>query len=1296
MAKLLEKHPYQTAAVVLACLLILLGGLAGWRYESKPHLATQKNQPGRPLQKVSARFHSEQQKLLKNSRALSRKLQNELEIGRSRRQLFRTMQTYRRLWGAVLYRGKKPIVWSGFSPKPPNSFHPSPKKNFHEAVVKQNNVLFWMIQTSFTLPDSDKTIPYYLFTAKRISQHNALPIGNNKEYNMLDGIAANPVFNINISIFKSLPAHFTAARILRSLSGDSVGVVYAVSRNPQMVIKKWKTKNRFLGTVYGLLCLVVIGVLVYLWLDELSAPKALLFQLVVVVIGWIVFYQVNIAQNWLHGLLAGKSPGTIASYQLLCNFLIEGVFFLLIAFTLRRKLKRFSLRFDANAYFYVLISAFCAGFINALAIVFAFRNTYHLIYTTTVPLLTLRVFPGTGMLLFYLAIGILFFALTLGLSEINQFLLRLCREHSKLVIILCCFGFIVGLFVIPFFGAPHTVFDWVFFISLIYFGLIYAISFSTFYFPRAMALTSPLRAAALFSFVIAIGGATVIYQAKKHRVDIELEKTIQRYTAKKDPQAASLTRTLLTRLQQGLKTVTDSTLIDSLPLVQTQFIHLIDKTMKNSNGLYSFDLQLINADDSVLVNYSNNLNTPQWMHQFKTRRLESLRNIQRSAKGNNHPVVQQPKLTDEAKYQTFYRGWIPLFGKHNVDPIAWILCSVYREHPDFNKPLRAVAAAQHYPPGRNSYFIEEYRDNRLIQKNYLGLRMRYPVYSRLTRQEQQAMQVDSMAYFTSRQRHHSYRNLLMKLPDGRVVKSSISLPGYQNILFLYFRLSFTLLVFGFILAVLARWAARRQFDIFGGNTRFQNRILDSFLLASLAFLILLVFMTHLAYKHQSKKLIQQQLYKKLSSLTAAVGEPNKYGHGAGSIQNIPLDSLAASLNVDASLYNNREWVKSTTPQIYQQHLLPAALPYPVYLNLFLRRKREAFTNATFSQRRILMGYRSILSNTGKPLAVAAIPTFVQSPAFNRQLLQTTSYLIILYIIIFAAFIIGTVFISRHLTKPLAYFREGLRTISKGNLDTLIPVTSNDEIGELAEAYNQMVLRLRKLQQELAETEREEAWQQMAQQVAHEIKNPLTPMKLNIQHLQLQLFNRDYSVDELKQKITHITQNLTDQIQLLNNIASDFSKFSKPIKKEDFVELTINELVHSVANLYENDERISMNVECRASGPPVYGIEDELRRVLINLVKNAREAIPASGAVTLRTYYLKAGAFIEVEDNGEGIAEKDKSQIFVPNFSTKSGGTGLGLAICKKVIESHGGSISFASIKGRGTTFVIKLPLGNSS
>src|SRR5699024_2368907 len=227
----------------------------------------------------------------------------------------------------------------------------------------------------------------------------------------------------------------------------------------------------------------------------------------------------------------------------------------------------------------------------------------------------------------------------------------LCRGHEKLVAFIGWLGFIIGLFVLKLFVTSSPVFNWLFYMSLVYFGLIFILSYFNFHISKLIARMSHLLAAALFSFVIAIAGSTIIYQAKSHHIDIDLKKTIHRYVKRDDPNAANLTRTLLSRLQQEFKTITIPALTDSMAIVQTRFNHIINTTMQNSNEFYSFDLQLINTDDSVLAEYSNNLNTPQWVHHFNLSQLKSVTNIQRVIKGSNRPIVQHPKLVDAEKYQ---------------------------------------------------------------------------------------------------------------------------------------------------------------------------------------------------------------------------------------------------------------------------------------------------------------------------------------------------------------------------------------------------------------------------------------------------------------------------------------------------------------------------------------------------------------------------------------------------------------------------------------------------------------------
>ena len=214
---------------------------------------------------------------------------------------------------------------------------------------------------------------------------------------------------------------------------------------------------------------------------------------------------------------------------------------------------------------------------------------------------------------------------------------------------------------------------------------------------------------------------------------------------------------------------------------------------------------------------------------------------------------------------------------------------------------------------------------------------------------------------------------------------------------------------------------------------------------------------------------------------------------------------------------------------------------------------------------------------------------------------------------------------------------------------------------------------------------------MAQQVAHEIKNPLTPMKLNLQHLERQLNVSEDEFKLMKPKIEKIAANMIDQIESLSQIASDFSKFARPTDQE-FKPVELNDLLKSVAELYEPEKKLIVKTDLHSKELWVSGAKEELRRVLINLVKNAHEAMPKGGKVILSTTLNQQIGSISVEDNGEGIPEESREQIFVPNFSTKSSGTGLGLAITKKIIEEHDGEISFTSITGQGTTFTIHLPL----
>ena len=284
-------------------------------------------------------------------------------------------------------------------------------------------------------------------------------------------------------------------------------------------------------------------------------------------------------------------------------------------------------------------------------------------------------------------------------------------------------------------------------------------------------------------------------------------------------------------------------------------------------------------------------------------------------------------------------------------------------------------------------------------------------------------------------------------------------------------------------------------------------------------------------------------------------------------------------------------------------------------------------------------------------------------------------------------------ISNRLTRPLKYIQDSLRSVQIGALSKPIEYNGSDEIGDLVKEYNKKVEELQINAEQLAKSERESAWREMAKQVAHEIKNPLTPMKLSIQHLKRSINLAD---DDSKEKLDRVTKSLIDQIDALTQIANEFSNFAKmPKASENEIDLT--EILRNAATVFEDTDEYDFELEIDASKPAwIWADKDLLLRVFNNLIKNATQAVrrqdefDRKGTVTLALEESADNYIVAIKDNGLGISDDVKEKLFVPYFTTKSTGTGLGLAMSKQIIENHGGSIWFDSKVGEGTTFFVSL------
>ncbi len=1285
------KHSLRSLAWILALLLVLGLAMEGWRYSIKPVSQPNDSFVDESIQTAAAHFEQKQQEFLQTGNALTRTVERQLRQGTSRQSIYETLDNNASLWGGLVTRNDSIFVWSGFTPEELPEVRPAIEEA-QVTVQKQNNVIFWLYRNSFTLTqDADRTEVYRLYLTSRIQQTNALPIGKSSEYHLLDETATDRFYPVHFTFFNPLSTEALNSRPLHNTTQDSIGAAYALPGQLMDTQANWVEDTRFWRSIFVVFALLCLGVWGFFRLDRLSPGKSLITQSALVLSGWILFIYANIPMRWIPEIFSiTASDEVFTTYRVLARFAVDGIFIFLLALALSRNLDRKKIHLESYWYPATILIALAVGVGNVSAILALFYKSYMVADQSDVLLMSLQIIPPPATVLYYLILGLLLFSTGLALVAVNRFLIKSGKDQKKLLAVLITTGFLMALLIAQLYVPEAIQLNWALLLCIFFFGAILSTSYMYINKPDLMDQLSTLRSLVIGTAVLSLIGTVITYQSFLANQDQQLKEQALAFSEDEDPNVRELTGHILTRLEQELRGITPEDFNERVPFIQSEFTSNIEELVINDRQNYSIDLQLIKPNGALVADYSTNLNSPDWVRVYDILRLSVVVNIEQITKQNNRPIVQLPELINKQDYSTFSRGWIPLFGEEGDMPIAWILCSVYKERPNFNKPIRAVMASLTYNDWSNSYLMLNYRDEELISSFQQGVTGTFPKYNKLRFAEVQQLESDSLFYYTSSQMDNNYRNLIWQTTPQQVLKVSTIEPDYQNVLFSFFRLNFTLLISACFIALVLHFTGAHTFALNGKSERFKNRILDNFLLATLIFLLLLVVTTHYAIKHQNEDIVRQELFDKLESLTQST-ENNIITADIQTNSSFSLDSLVTPLNVDASFYENRTVTKSTTPQIYQQHLLPETMPFPVYRDLFNEQLRDGLTQVSLASQDLLIGFRSVLSPDNKPVAAIAIPTFLQSPKYDQQLLETTSYLIILYLVIFGVFIVGTTLVSSRLTRPLVYIQRGLNKISKGDLDTKIPVTSNDEIGNLANAYNEMVTRLKELQDELATAEREAAWKEMAQQVAHEIKNPLTPIKLNIQHLERQLASNDTDINELKPRIQQITKNIIAQIQSLNNIASDFSKFSQPINKE-FENVNINELIHSVSNLYQHDDQTDIVTELTAHNLIVEGVDDELRRVIVNLIKNAFEAMPDGGIITVRCYTHKQSVFIEVIDDGVGIPEEDKSRIFVPNFSTKSSGTGLGLAICKKIVEAHRGSISFASIEGKGTTFIIKLPL----
>ncbi len=449
------------------------------------------------------------------------------------------------------------------------------------------------------------------------------------------------------------------------------------------------------------------------------------------------------------------------------------------------------------------------------------------------------------------------------------------------------------------------------------------------------------------------------------------------------------------------------------------------------------------------------------------------------------------------------------------------------------------------------------------------------------------------------------------------------------------------------------------------------------------FVISVVHSRH-SYETQQQHVLQRKtryLQKALQDIyfwNVSLSKQNEAG------MNIDLRDLSFAYEMDIHVYDmNGDLVGSSTPELFQQGLLSRHIaPEPFYSKSTMLRyehigdmKYLAAYTEFYNGNYVQIGYISV------PLFISADEVRRQTDAFLAKLLPPSIILMLLSLFI-------SILLARGMTQPLSVLANKMQGYRIGQRTNRLHYESNDEVGQLVARYNELMDELERSAEQLAKSEREGAWRTMSRQIAHEIKNPLTPMKLTIQQLQRMKKLGDERYDAY---FEHSTRLLIEQIDNLSHIAQSFSSFAK-IPEVVTSEVDVAQKLTSVISLFRND---ADNVNIRYIGMErsvmVLADEDQIARVFTNLIKNALQAIEKKpdGDIIIMLKKLPNMVEISVSDNGGGIPEELQEKIFRPNFTTKSTGMGLGLPISKNIVEGSGGTITFKT-SPQGTTFYVRL------
>lgn len=473
----------------------------------------------------------------------------------------------------------------------------------------------------------------------------------------------------------------------------------------------------------------------------------------------------------------------------------------------------------------------------------------------------------------------------------------------------------------------------------------------------------------------------------------------------------------------------------------------------------------------------------------------------------------------------------------------------------------------------------------------------------------------------------------------------------------------------------------------------RSRIFITMILLVLIASILIAGVTIYQYGEQSKDYHENRLERKEQQIIQSIAytfRETTYpvnSENLGSIFKDEIYKIADVQNINFNIYDLEGTLIKSSRRSFEADTISNCLDAFVLYELSSSKTRRYFEDNRGSSGKYKASYSYITDQKFKPIGILNLPYFEDNSFSNRELREFLIRLGGVYLLMLIAAITLAYFISKYITRSLQTVSDRLsQTGIETQNEKILLNGPSLEIGKLVDAYNGMIDELEESAAKLAKGEREQAWREMAKQVAHEIKNPLTPMRLSVQSFERKF---DLSDPDAENKLKEFSKSLIQQIDTMSNIASAFSNFAQmPAQQKEtlnvveIVKLALDIFTENYIHFIADEERVIAKLD-----------RTQLIRVVTNLVKNAIQAVPEVDAprilvtVTSEDDRVK----ISVADNGVGIADEFKDKIFEPKFTTKSSGMGLGLGMVKNIVENYKGSIQFTSQPGKGTVFTVMLP-----